>query len=133
MPLRDLLLPEFDDEIRCTRRTLERLPEDRPEYKPHDKSTSLVKLANHTAAMPGFLSMILTADELDMANPDAPKSTPPTTSSERLEHFDLAAAAVRVVLAKTADRALHENWKLRAGDHVIFSGSRYHAMRTFFL
>lgn len=132
MPLRDLLLPEFDEEIRCTRRTLERLPEDRPDYKPHDKSASLVKLANHTAEMPGFLTMILSANLFDVADPNAARPDPPATGAERLAQFDLAADAARAMLGKTADRALHENWKLCAGEFIIFTGSRYHGMRTFF-
>jgi len=133
MPLRDLLLPEFDAEIACTRRTLERLPEDKLEYKPHDKSSSLVKLANHVAALPGFLTLILTVDEFDVSKPNAARPAPPASNAERLTQFDAAAAAGRVLLAKTADRAMHENWKLSSGEFVIFTGSRYHGLRTFFL
>jgi uncharacterized damage-inducible protein DinB len=133
MPLRDLLLPEFDAEIACTRRTLERVPEDRPEYKPHDKSMSLAKLANHVATLPGFLTLILTTNEFDVTAPNPSRPAPPTSNAERLAQFDAAAAAGRALLAKTADRALHENWKLSAGEMVIFTGSRYHGLRTFFL
>jgi uncharacterized damage-inducible protein DinB len=132
MPLRDLLLPEFDAEIAITRRTLERLPEDRPDYKPHDKSMSLVKLANHIAEMPGFGTLILTVDKYDVADPNAVRPVPPSSNAERLAQFDASAAAARALLAKTDDRALHENWLLSAGEFVIFSGSRYHGMRMFF-
>ncbi|HWZ50120.1 MAG TPA: DinB family protein [Granulicella sp.] len=133
MPLYDLLLPEFDDEIKKTRNVLERLPEDRPDYKPHDKSMTLTKLANHTAELPGFLSMMLTTDSIDVMNPSVPRPAAPATGQDRLANFDLLAANARAQLAGTADRAMHENWKLSAGERVIFNGSRYHALRSMFL
>jgi uncharacterized damage-inducible protein DinB len=132
MPLYDLLLPEFDDEIKKTRSVLERLPADRPDYKPHDKSMTLTKLANHTAELPGFLSMMLTTDGVDVMDPSLQRPTAPTSHEARLVSFDQLAASARIQLADTADRAMHENWKLSAGERVIFNGSRYHALRSMF-
>lgn len=132
MPLSDLLLPEFDYEIQKLRVTLERLPEDKPDYKPHDKSTSLAKLANHSAGMPTFLSMMLTADEFDVRKPNPNAPAPPASSAERIERFTAATATARKQLAVTTDRMMHENWKLVAAEHTIFTGSRYHAVRSFF-
>lgn len=130
MPLYDLLLPEFDDEIRKTRSTLERLPENMPDYKPHGKSMPLAKLAGHIAHFPAFLSIVLTTPELDLA-----KNNQLSVMSSRdalLAEFDTSSATARAQLAETADRAMHENWKLCAGSHNIYTGSRYHAARTFF-
>jgi hypothetical protein len=67
-----------------------------------------------------------------MKQPAAPRPAPPASSEERLARFDLLAATARAELAGTADRAMHENWKLSAGDHIIFNGSRYHAVRSMF-
>jgi uncharacterized damage-inducible protein DinB len=132
MPLYDLLLPEFDAEILATRTTLERVPDDRPDFKPHDKSMSLFKLANHTSQLPAFLSLMLSTDACDVANPSVPRPPAPSNGEERLATFDLLAATARAELAATADRAMHENWKLAAGDRTIFTGSRYHAVRRMF-
>jgi uncharacterized damage-inducible protein DinB len=129
MPLYDLLLPEFDDEIQKTRAVLERLPQDRPDFKPHDKSMSLVKLANHTADLPRFLSLILTTASFDLTHPSP---AAPATPTERLACFDQLAASARAQLAGTADRAMHENWKVTAGERVLYAGSRYHALRSIF-
>jgi uncharacterized damage-inducible protein DinB len=131
MPLYDLLLPEFDEEIQKTRTTLERVPEDKPDFKPHEKSMAMVKLANHTAALPGFMSLMLTTDAFDVAAPGE-RPAPPETSAERLAGFDAVAKTARAQLAAAADRTLHENWKLSAGERVIFTGSRYHAIRSMF-
>ncbi len=132
MPLSDMLLPEFDVEMKKTRATLERVPQDKPEFKPHEKSMALKKLANHTAEMPMFLSLILTTPEFDVAKPSVELPKPPASHEERLERFDATVASARAGLAGATDRVLHESWKLSAGDHVIFSGSRYHALRSLF-
>ena len=52
MPLIDALLPEFDHEMTVTRKLLERVPEDRFDFKPHQKSYSLGQLAQHVATVP---------------------------------------------------------------------------------
>jgi uncharacterized damage-inducible protein DinB len=132
MPINDLLLTEFDAEMKCTRRTLERIPEDRPQYKPHDKSMPLAKLANHVAEMPGFLQMILTADEFDVSKPNAARPPAPATNEERLKLFDAGVEAARAELAGMSDEALGEPWKLCAGEYVIFCGTKYLGARTFF-
>ena len=57
MALRDSILPEFDHEMAVTRKTLERVPEDKPDWKPHDKSMTMSRLAGHVAELPGFVTM----------------------------------------------------------------------------
>jgi len=132
MPLSELLLPEFDAEMKKTRVTLERVPDDQPEFKPHEKSMALRKLANHTGEMPMFLSLILTLPELDFKKPGVAFPKPPASHEERLERFDATVAEVRERLAAADDEAMHESWKLSMGDHVIFSGTRYNAVRSLF-
>jgi uncharacterized damage-inducible protein DinB len=132
MPLYDLLLPEFDAEMKTTRNVLERLPQDRPDYTPHAKSMTLTQLANHTAELPGFLSLMLTTDGIDVMAPGFQRPPAPATHEERLANFDQLAANARAQLAATADDAMHENWKLSAGERVIFNGSRYQALRSMF-
>lgn len=132
MPLSDMLLPEFDAEMQRTRNTLERVPQDKPDFKPHEKSMTLLKLANHTGDMPMFLSLILTTETFDLAKPSVELPKPPASHDERMARFDSAVAVARGQLAGASDRAMHESWKLNMGDYSIFSGSRYHAVRTLF-
>jgi uncharacterized damage-inducible protein DinB len=132
MPLSDLLLPEFDTEMKKTRVTLERVPDDQPDFKPHEKSMALRKLANHTGEMPSFLTMILSLPELDLAKPGVEFPKPPASHEERLERFDAMVAEARGKLAAAQDDAMYEHWKLSMGDYVIFEGPRYHAARSLF-
>lgn len=132
MPLTDLLLPEFDNEIAKTRDTLERVPENTPDYKPHEKSMPLASLAGHVAQLPVLLSAMLSTPSLDLADGSF-KPYKMTTRTDLLHEFDTLSAAARASLASKSDDELHQNWKLTYGDHVLFAGSRYHAARSFFL
>jgi uncharacterized damage-inducible protein DinB len=131
MELKQMLLVEFDREVARTRKMLERLPDEKCEYKPHEKSMSFVKLANHTADIPAHVTRILAYTDVDMAQPREP-SVPPANGEERVKHFDALAAAARANLAAASDEALDERFTLRAGDRIIFSDPRYLVIRTLF-
>ena len=72
MAINELLLTEFDEEIKKTRAMLERVPEDKKDFAPHAKSMPLNKLAPHVAQLAGFGLMILTTPELDFAKTKFP-------------------------------------------------------------
>jgi uncharacterized damage-inducible protein DinB len=132
MPISDLLLPEFDAEMKTTRIMLERVPLDKPDFAPHSKSMPLGKLAPHVAELPNFGVTILTTPELDFS-----KSTRPRlafeSSEQLLKAFDEGAANARAALKSVADEAWTENWKLIFQDRTIFAGSRFLAYRQMFL
>jgi uncharacterized damage-inducible protein DinB len=132
MPINNLLLTEFDAEVKKTRKALERVPVDKADFKPHAKSTPLGKLAPHIAQLGGFGVAILTAPGLDFA---AAKYTPlPFESAAQLvKAFDEGAGKVREALKTVPDTAWSEPWKLSAGDRTIFEGSRFGAYRDMFL
>jgi uncharacterized damage-inducible protein DinB len=133
MPIKDLLLPEFDQELRKTRVVLERIPYalDKHDFKPHEKSMPLAKLAAHTAQMPAFLSIILSTPEYDYGK----SKTKPLVMQSRaqlLAAFDKFSAEAHALLENMTDRAMHETWKLAFNGHSIYDGSRYFAIRTMF-
>ncbi len=68
MSIAQSFLPEFDYEMANTRRTLERLPEDKLEYKPDPKSMSLGVLASHIAQMPGYAVVTMATESFDVAS-----------------------------------------------------------------
>src|SRR5258708_8919368 len=88
MPINELLLTEFDEEIKKTRTMLERVPEDKRDFKPHAKSMPLNKLAPHVAELAGFGLTILTTPELDFAKSSMkplPFESPPHLPSPRTD------------------------------------------------
>src|ERR1700676_1374342 len=100
MPISELLLPEFDEEMKKTRTALERVPMDKKDYAPHTKSMPLGKLAPHIAQLAGFGLSILTAPELDFAA-GSYKPLPFESASQLVTVLDDGAAKVRVAQKKT--------------------------------
>jgi hypothetical protein len=132
MPITELLLPEFDHEMKTTRLTLERVPFDKTGFTPHAKSMPLDKLAPHVAELTGFGYVILTTPELDFGNgPSRPR--PPFEKTGLLKMFDENVAKLHDALQDTKDAAWTEPWKLSFQSKPIFSGSRFLAYRTMFL
>lgn len=132
MGLAERLLPEFDHEMRGTRRVLERVPLERYDWTPHAKSFSLGRLANHLATIPRWGVVALTAPEFDFAQP-GPAATPATTQEALLAAFDEKVAAARGALSGASDAALGEPWTLRNGDHVVFTLPRAVVLRNMVL
>jgi uncharacterized damage-inducible protein DinB len=132
MPINELLLPEFDEEMKKTRTTLERVPADKKEFAPHAKSMPMGKLAPHVAQLAGFGLTILTTPELDFSKGSV-KPLPFESSAQLVQAFDEGAAKVRAALQATPDSAWKENWKLSFQGKTIFEGQRFLAYREMFL
>ncbi len=130
MPFADLLLPELTQELAKLRRTLARMPVDQHDYKPHAKSMPLGKLTTHSAQMPLFIAVILTTPSLNMAVTKMPSLAFESTE-QLLAAFDKSSADAHAALQATTDQAFEDTWSLSAGDHHIFTGTRYHAYRSF--
>jgi len=132
MPISELLLAEFDEEIKKTRTTLERVPEDKKDFAPHPRSMPLNKLAPHVAQLAGFGLSILTTPELDFAKTSY-KPLPFESAAQLVGALDEGAAKVRAALKNTPDEAWTQNWKLSFQGKPIFEGSRFLAYREMFL
>jgi len=120
MTAAELLLQDFDSEIAATRRTLDRIPENDPAWKPHDKSMPMGRLAMHVATLPLFGVAILTTPGMDMADknhkwPDMAF----TTRQQLLDSFEKNASDLRAALASRTDEQLAEPWPFRFGEHLI--------------
>ena len=125
------LLGEFDHEMQNTRRTLERVPEDKLTWKPHDKSYSMGALATHLATINHWVEAIFSSDSFDVST--APKNSELKSRQELLSAFDQNAASARETIAKANDAQLVKSWALRAGDKEIFKMPRIAVLRGFIL
>ena len=126
-------LPEFDLEMASARRTLERIPEDKLAWKPHEKSMLLGRLAGHIAELPGMGVSVMKEDVLDFANRPAGELArkPAVAESQKhvLELFDKNVAALRAAIASASDERLAGNWKLLIGERKLYDGTRIGALR----
>lgn len=135
MSLSAALLPEFDREMANTRRTLERVPDDKFGWKPHEKSGTMGWLAGHLAMLPHWMTMVLSQDEFDLNPPGRTPPQPPQirNTSELLDTFDRNVSAARANIASAENAHLMENWSLLSGGRVIFTLPRTAVLRSFVL
>ncbi len=133
MPLSDALLSEFDHEMRITRKFLERVPEDKFAWKPHEKSMALGRLTSHLAEIPTWAVSTLERDSLDLAPPGAPAYKPRIVASrqEALDIFDKNAAAARAAIAAAKDEGWNQPWSLLMRGQTILTLPRVAVMRSF--
>jgi uncharacterized damage-inducible protein DinB len=132
MPLVDALLPEFDHEMTTTRKALERVPEDKFDWKPHAKSFSLGALATHLANLPTWGTETLTKSEIDLPAVQLPASALPS-KTDLLAAFDRNAAAARAAMAGKTDAELLAIWSLKRGGKTLFSMPKTAVLRSFVL
>ena len=129
--IKDGLLAEFDHEMGTTRKLLERVPDAKLSWKPHEKSMSLGGLATHLGNLPHWGGTILNDASFDLAA--APPNLQEKTSREEiLKAFDAQTKQTRAWLHKT-DGELMAPWSLKRGGQNMFSMPRVAAFRTFVL
>lgn len=132
MPIADALLPEFDHEMTTTRKVLERVPEDKLDWKPHARSFSIGVLASHVASLPTWAVETLTRSEIDLGPDQRPPAVLPSRR-ELLATFDASAAAARAALAGRTDAELMAMWSLKRSGRTLFSMPKAAVLRSFVL
>ena len=127
------ILPEFDHEMANTRKTLERVPDDKFSWKPHEKSMTLGGLATHLSNIPSWTAMTFDRDELDIAPPgEEPFRLPEAKSrAEVLEAFEKNVSTARSALEAATDENWQGKWSLLNGGKPIFTLPRTAVMRGF--
>jgi uncharacterized damage-inducible protein DinB len=132
MKLTELILADLERETPLTRKTLERVPDGRTDWKPHEKSMAMGYLCTLVATMPGWIDMMVNQDQLDVApkNPGSGYKPPELrTSGELVRAFDGATAKARAALKGTTDEHLMTTWKLLAAGRVVQEQPRHVAIR----
>jgi len=132
MSIAQSLIPEFDQEMASTRKVLERIPTEKWNWKPHEKSGTLGWLAAHVGTIPGWYTMTLQTENLDYAPVDGPQYEPPKilNTQQLLAAFDKESAEARAALSKASDADFTVNWTLLAGGKEIFTMPRIACLRS---
>jgi uncharacterized damage-inducible protein DinB len=126
MPIAEALLAEFETQAPITRKFLERLPEDKLTWKPHERSMSAGQLAYHLASVPGGVVQSVQHDPAQFQGFSFPQ---PESTREILSTFDRNIDTVRSVLPKFDDAVMNETWRLLAGKQEIVAQPRAEFLR----
>ena len=129
MPMVDALLPEFDREMSVTRKLLERVPEDRWDWRPHPKSYTLGQLAQHVATIPLWGSVTITQPEFDAGV--SPPGEPLRSRQALLALFDENTKNTRAALVGRGDAEFAVPWALKRNGQTIFSMPKAAVWRSF--
>lgn len=135
MNVAETLLQEFETQAPITRRFLERLPDDRLTWKPHEKSMTAGQLAYHLASVPGGIVRFVQnspAQAPDFSGP-ASRFPQPASVNQILKTFDESIAVVRDLLPKFSDAAMLETWRMLAGTHEVLAQPRGQFLRDVML
>ena len=114
----EALLQELEQEAQTTRRVLERVPEDRLGWKPHDKSMSLGQLALHVAVVPGAIAEVAGQSPFQLPGFNQPS---PKNAAEIMPAFEQSIAKARSVLQQMDDAELGKTWKALNGDQEVMA------------
>jgi uncharacterized damage-inducible protein DinB len=127
MKLSEFFLAQLEREAPLSRKALERVPEGRSDWKPHEKSMPFGYLSTLMATMPSWIAMIIDQDELDLAPPGGSGQRPPApgNTQELLRAHEDAAAAGKASLRNTTDEHLMTPWRLLVGGQVVMENPRH--------
>jgi len=132
MPISEMLLPEFDQEMANTRKLLACVPDDKLSYKPHEKSMVLGRLAGHIAELPSWASHTIDLDELDITPKPGEgfKAYSAPSQEDLLKTFDKNAAAARKAIAGASDEHMAKIWKLIFQGRAVIEMPRAAVLRS---
>jgi len=130
MKLGEMFAMEIEHEAGATKRVLERLPADKFDWTPHEKSMKLGHLASHLVNLLGWTGVTLASDELDF---EAMDFEPPeyTSAEECVAGLEREIEKATSALRGASDEALMEMWTLRAGEKVFFTIPKTVVVRNF--
>jgi uncharacterized damage-inducible protein DinB len=128
MPFSQNLLPEFDEEMKNTRKLLECVPDGKFDFRPHPKSMTLQNLATHVAELPSFATMTLDTEVLEMGADH--KRTIANTRAELLEIFDKSSAEARAKIAAATDQDWQVTWTFKYMGQLVMSMPRAAVVRS---
>lgn len=131
MSMISMFRKELDRESAITRKMLERIPDDKYDWKPHEKSMTIRQLSPHIAELPTWITMVLTTEELDFATMpyDPPKVD---NTQELMALFEKSLENGYQELKEENEVKMHEPWTLRNGDQVYSTEPKEDVIRMAF-
>jgi uncharacterized damage-inducible protein DinB len=134
MELKKIFLAQLDREAAASRKAVERVPEGHSDWKPHEKSMELARLAALSATMLGWPVLMIEREELNLDDPASEKfrTKPIARRAELVKALEENVANARKALQQTTDEHLLKPWRLVMGKQVLLEQPRYEVIADTF-
>ena len=132
MSMFEPLVQELEQEAAATRRFLERLPADKLDWKPHDKSMTLGQLALHVAGLPAAISDLASLDSFDAKEANFTPASPESVG-QIMSTLEESLHKAKATLSSFDDNAAMATWTLTKGSEEKFSIPRIAMVRSLML
>ncbi|MDB5022537.1 MAG: DinB family protein [Mucilaginibacter sp.] len=126
--LTEMLLKEMDQEAETTRKMLASVPDDKYDWKPHEKSMTIRRLATHIADIPSWVEMAIDDDELDFAT-STHKEPVINNTKALLKYYEECVAKGRTALVNVQEEQFDQPWTMRSGDQVYMVATKGEVIR----
>lgn len=129
MKLYEILIPGLQYEVAITEKFLKRIPQDRMDWRPHQKSMSINQLANHLTEIPGWVTVTMEMEEMEMESYRSPEFKTP---SEMLQALKKNTSEAEAALRKP-DAEFKKNWKMLMGGETVMDMPKLNVLQTMVL
>ncbi|MBT8295780.1 MAG: DinB family protein [Gramella sp.] len=126
MNIHEFLIPQLQQEVSLTEKFLNRIPEDKMGWKPHEKSMTIRQIANHLAEIPGWITGTLEAEAWDVQGYKAPDFE---SVKDIIDELKRNAVAAETSLKKS-DEEFHRTWKMTREGETLFEMPKFNVLQT---
>ncbi len=128
-------LAALDQVVAGSKTVLQAVPDNRLDWRPHEKSWTMRELAGHLAGIPGWTMPTLAMSEFDISPKDG--GPPPQPAFESVadiaKALDENAAEARALIEESGDEVLRSPWTMLVGGEPRFTLPKSVVLRTFIL
>ena len=127
MKISELIIPELEQEVALTQKFLNRIPDDKMNWRPHEKSMTIQELGNHLAEIPGWVAGTMETEGMSM---DDYKPSQNNTSRSMVDELNANAAAAKKALQKDDRVYTDQTWKMEMGGKTLFEMPKLKVLRS---
>ena len=125
MEIKDLLIPELEQEIAITEKFLKRIPKDKLDWRPHEKSMTLKQLGSHLAELPSWIVGTMTQDGMAMDD----YKPPVNDNVDEMIQVLTASGKEAIGALKVPNSEYYKTWKMEKGGQTLMEMPKYNVLR----
>lgn len=126
MEIHEFLIPQLQQEVALTEKFLKRIPEDKMEWQPHEKSMTIKQIANHLAEIPAWITGTMEAESLDVKGYSSPSFDSVNDIIQELKQNTISAETS----LRKPDSEFHRSWKMTKEGEILFEMPKFNVLQA---